>query len=99
MMDNPENPIQLPEKTPDVARPSDSIVISQATIYYFVIAILFFVAGFGVAWILFSSTTGSTVASIRADVVSAAKDAVSSAIANMPAGNSVAAAATETPVP
>jgi protein-disulfide isomerase len=99
MSDKPETPIQLPEKPADEARPSDSIVISQATIYYFVIAILFFVAGFGVAWILFSTTTGSTVASIKADVVNAAQSAVASAVANMPAGNAVAAAATETPIP
>ena len=41
----------------DDPRPGDVIVISQTTVYYFVIAVLFFIAGFAVAHVLGESIT------------------------------------------
>src|SRR5215212_4937362 len=98
-MDKPENnaPVRLPENQPNEPRPGETIVISQVTIYYFVIAVMFFVAGFAVAWILFSTTTGSTIAAIKGDVVNAAQQAVATAVAGMP--REVAVQPTATPVP
>jgi protein-disulfide isomerase len=103
-MDNqevkPPEPIHLPEKQPDEPRPGDVIVISQATIYYFVIAVLFFVAGFAVAWITFSTTTNNAINSIKAEVISAAsgaaQEAVATAVASIPRDS---VAAVPTPIP
>ena len=100
-MNKPENnaPVRLPESQPNEPRPGETIVISQVTIYYFVIAVMFFVAGFAVAWILFSTTTGSTIAAIKGDVVNAAQQAVATAVAGMPRQVAVAAQPSATPVP
>jgi protein-disulfide isomerase len=107
-MDKPENtvpePIKLPEGRSDEPRPGEVIVISQATVYYFVLALLFFIAGFAVAWITFSTTTNSVINSLRAEVVNAASDAANSAVgtavAGLPANSGVSAPpVTPTPVP
>src|SRR2546430_1528788 len=100
-MDKPENdgPVRLPDNQPNEPRPSETIVISQATIYYFVIAVMFFVAGFAVAWILFTTTTTSTIGAIKSDMVSAVQPAVGTAVANMPAGAAQQVQAPPTAVP
>jgi protein-disulfide isomerase len=85
--------MRLPKKPTNEPRPGDVIVISQTTVYYFAIAVLFFIAGFAVAWIVFSTTTLSAVNNIKADVISA----VNSAMSNIQPG--AVAQATETPVP
>ncbi len=100
-MDKPTNtapdPVHLPGKPASEPRPGDVIVINQTTVYYFVIALLFFIAGFAVAWIVFSTTTNYAVSNMKADVISAVNSAVSSAMANAQPG--AIAQATETPVP
>jgi protein-disulfide isomerase len=99
-MNKPDNtspePINLPQKPSDEPRPGDVIVISQATVYYFVIALLFFIAGFVVAWIVFSTNTNFVLSNIRADISNTVSSAVSSALANAPG---IAMQPTETPVP
>ena len=99
-MDKPENtspePVRLPNKPTNDPRPGDVIVINQTTVYYFVIAVLFFIAGFAVAWIVFSTTTNNAVSNMRADIINAVSSAVSSAMAS---GGGAVAQATETPVP
>src|SRR5437763_1165343 len=90
--------IELPEKQVTEPRPGESIVISQATVYYFVIAILFFAAGFVVSWILFTTATDSKVSQIRSEISSVVQSEMGTAIANMPAGgNAVAEAPTAVP--
>ncbi len=107
-MDKPEEtsntPIQLPDQPAPDARPNDSIVISQATVYYFVIAILFFLAGFAVAWITFSTTTNATLNSVKSDMMSAASSAAQQAVSTVVAGLGAgqggnAVAAQPTPIP
>jgi protein-disulfide isomerase len=109
-MDKPDNkpdsaspaPIRLPAERSDEPRPGDVIVISQATVYYFVIAVLFFIAGFAVAWITFSTTTDSKFANLRDQVITAASNAAGESVATAMAGFSgaaVAAQPTPTPVP
>ncbi len=98
----PDTPIQLPDQPASDAKPNDTIVISQATVYYFVIAILFFLAGFAVAWITFSATTTATLNSVKSDMMSAASSAAREAVATAVTGlsvNAVAAQPTPTPVP
>src|SRR5258708_34571902 len=98
-MDNPNAVPTLPEKPPrerrhkTEAHPGE-IVISQTTLYYFVIAGLFFVAGFAAAWVMFTARADD----IKNVAVSAARDAVKSAIADANGGQgSVAAAPTAVP--
>jgi len=99
-MDNPNAalPEKLPEKTPrerrrEVEAHSGEIVISQTTLYYFVIAVLFFIAGFAVAWVTFNARADD----IKNAAVSAARDAVKSAIADANSGVGSAAAPTAVP--
>jgi protein-disulfide isomerase len=100
-MDKPTNaspePIRLPEKPADEPRPGDVIVISQTTVYYFVIAGLFFIAGFVVAWVVFSTNTNFVLSNIKAELGTTVNSAVSAAMANIQPG--VAVQPTETPVP
>src|SRR5512140_2020110 len=84
--ETPNTPIQLPDQPASDAKPNDAIVISQATVYYFVIAILFFLAGFAVAWITFSATTTATLNSVKADMMSAASNAAREAVATAVTG-------------
>jgi protein-disulfide isomerase len=111
-MDKPENkpantspaPIRLPAARSDEPGSGDVIVINQTTVYYFVIAVLFFIAGFAVAWITFSTTIDSKFASVRDQVITAASSAagesVATAMAGIGAGGSaVAVQPTSTPVP
>ena len=95
-------PIRLPDARSDDPKPGDVIVISQTTVYYLVIAVLFFVAGFAVAWITFSTTIDSKFANLRDQVVAAASGAASDSVATAMAGIGGAAVAvqpTSTPVP
>src|SRR5215467_11809622 len=99
-------PIQLPGERAEDAPPNDVFVIKQTTVYYFLIAILFFVAGFIVAWVTFSVTSQSAVDKARAAAITAAQavaeDMVGTVVAKIPSGGGsgpVAPAATETPIP
>src|SRR5215831_4764558 len=95
-------PIQLPGERAQDSPPSDVFVIKQTTVYYFLIAILFFVAGCIVAWVAFSVTSQSAVDKARAAAITAAQDMVGTVVAKIPSGGGGAAvvpAATETPIP
>lgn len=60
----------------------DSIVITQNTLYYFGIAVVFFVAGFLVAWVIFSSSGGTlSAAEIRNAASEGARAAVQAELA------------------
>src|SRR5262249_37968967 len=96
------DPIQLPGERAEDAPLSDVFVIKQTTVYYFLIAILFFVAGSMVAWVT-SSVPGESVADkARAAIIPAAQDMFGTVVAKFPGGGGggrVAPAATETPIP
>src|SRR6266508_2757793 len=100
-MNKPDNTspesIQLPKKPSEEPQPGDVIVISQATVYYFVIALLFFIAGFVVAWIVFSTNTNFVLSNLKADISNTVSSAVTSALAN--GSGRLAMQPTETPVP
>ncbi len=100
---SPEKPIRLPETPRAESRPDETIVISQTTIYYFAIAVLFFIAGFAVAWIVLTTTTNNVFNNMKNDIAnaagSAAREAVSSAIAGLPQGSGAAAPVQPTAVP
>ncbi len=60
----------------------DSIVITQNTLYYFGIAVIFFAAGFVVAWVIFNSSGGSVnAAEIRNAASEGARAAVQAELA------------------
>ncbi|MBO9309270.1 MAG: DsbA family protein [Chloroflexi bacterium] len=78
----------------------DSIVITWTTIYYFGIAVLFFVAGFVVAWVIFTSSGGNiNVAELRNAASEGARSAVQAELALLRAelGNLAAGNASATP--
>src|SRR5258708_30098557 len=97
---SPPEPIQLPTEPPleplvqpkkYVRRRSDEIVISKTTLYYFLIAGVFFAAGFFSAWVMYNLRSDD----IRTTASNAARQAVTTAIAYL----SGVAAATATPIP
>jgi protein-disulfide isomerase len=53
------------------------VVISQATFFYFLIAVVFFAAGFIVAWVTYSTTAGAAAArDLRSAAADGAREAV-----------------------
>lgn len=88
-------PITLPQQ-PAAAPPENVIVMSRSTIYYISTAILFFIAGYAVAWTVFASTTGTIVKDVRDAAINGASIAVSTAIAG---GNFQANVVQPTPIP
>jgi protein-disulfide isomerase len=99
IINQPEK-IQLPRPQAAV-RPSDEMIVLNAhTVYYFVIAIVFFVAGFAVAYASLGAIINTAVSQVKADVSLVAGQAVATAVAAAPRG-AVANAPrpTETPVP
>jgi protein-disulfide isomerase len=67
-----------PEPEPSAeSHPGDVIVISQSTVYYFLTGLLFFIAGFAVAWVTFATRNED----IKNAASSAAQQAVQTAIA------------------
>lgn len=110
-MDNTSDPIRLPAAPPDSAtdgsQPRDpSVSLPISTLYYILVAIIFFAAGFIVAWVAFSTTQ---LPSLAADIQSAAADGARSAvrselqtlqsqIASLAQGGAVAAAPTPAPI-
>jgi protein-disulfide isomerase len=98
--DQPQ-PVNLP--TPP-AKPAqdDVIVINQNILYYVVIALVFFVAGFITASTTLSSLVKSTVAEAKAEMSVLTNQAMGTAIALAPQSSGSVASApqpTETPVP
>jgi protein-disulfide isomerase len=93
-MENPE-PLDSSEekqKNPESNNP-EVITISQSTIYYFLTGLLFFVAGFGVAWVTFTSRADD----VKVAASGAAQQAVQTAIAGLSLG--VDNQPTPTPIP
>jgi protein-disulfide isomerase len=86
-------PIRLPE-APSESTPGDVIVINQQVIYYAIVAVMFFAAGFLIAWIVFSSRADD----VRSAASNAAREAVRTAIAEVASG-AAAQNATPTPIP
>jgi protein-disulfide isomerase len=80
-MDKPSDPIRLPNTPPDAESdtlPRDPTVsLPISTLYYILIAIIFFAVGFIVAWVAFSTTQ---IPSLVADVQSAAADGARNAV-------------------
>lgn len=79
-MDNTSDPIRLPSDPPQ--NPSDAprdptVNLPISTLYYILVAIIFFAAGFIVAWVAFSTTQ---LPSLAADLQSAAADGARSAV-------------------
>ena len=74
-MSDPQEPIRLPQ--PDDPIQEGTVAVSQASIYYFLVGAIFFIAGFIVAWVVFS-TTQSPIAA--ADLRSAASDGARAAV-------------------
>jgi protein-disulfide isomerase len=95
----PLEPINLPSPQPEVKkfvpRKSDDIVISMTTLNYAIIAILFFALGFALSWIVFNMRGDD----IRTTASNAAREAVTTAIADLSAGGGGAPAATPTSIP
>ena len=91
-LDNKE-PIHSPEPEPNAeSQPGDVIVISQSTFYYFLTGLLFFIAGFAVAWVTFATRNDD----IKNAASSAAQQAVQTAIAEAVSGST---GPTPTPIP
>jgi len=58
----------------------ETIVIRQSVVFYLIIAVVFFIAGFFVAWITFTSVSSNTNArDIRSAAASGARDGIESA--------------------
>lgn len=95
--------IHLNDPAPDAPRPADTITVSQQSIYYFLIAVVFAVAGFIVGGVTFS-TRGVSLEDIRSAAASGAREGVRSEISSMNAlinqggtGGNTAPAAPPTP--
>ena len=82
----------VPPAKADEPAAGDVIVINQATLYYFLTGILFFIAGFAVAWIVFSSRAED----MKSIASNSAQQALDSAFATL---QIQAAGATPTSVP
>jgi protein-disulfide isomerase len=91
-------PIRLPDAPKDEPRSND-VVISVQTFYYLVIAVIFFVAGFAVAWVAFNTTTANLTREVRAAAGQASREAVGTAIAEVVQSGGGAAAAQPTAIP
>jgi protein-disulfide isomerase len=87
MTDNSSNePIRLPGSPSDEPRREDVVQISQSTILYFVVAVVFFAAGFVIAWITFATTAASTNAQdLKSAAASGAREAVQTEVAGLQA--------------
>ncbi len=91
---------EQPVSTSEPIKPApdrEEIVVSRSTVYYTAIAILFFVAGYIVAWAVFSTTTGSLLTDVKNAASSGANEAVATGIARL--GNGAVAVAPPTPTP
>src|SRR5271156_5961217 len=97
----PENQeLTPPESTPSEDKPKntesnsgDVITVSQNTLYYFLTGVLFFVAGFGVAWVTFASRADD----IKSPASGTTHKAFQTAIAGLVTGQNTAP--TPTPIP
>lgn len=101
MPDQTPQPIRLPDPIPEQPRPDEVIEVKRSTLYYIAIAVLFFVAGYIVAWAVFSSTTGGLLNEMKSAASDAAAVAVATGISKLPQGSSgqVVARPTPTKVP
>ncbi|MHB8629495.1 MAG: DsbA family protein [Aggregatilineales bacterium] len=62
----------------------EALVVNRSTIYYVITAVSFFIGGYMVAWLLFSSTTSALLDNLNTAVPGAAANAISTAIARLP---------------
>jgi len=76
----PETPITLPAPAPETP-PENVIVVSRSTVYYITTAMLFFIAGYAVAWTVFSTTAGNIAKEVRDAAISGASIAISTEMA------------------
>lgn len=72
-------PIKLPTPPPQEVRRDDVLVINQSTLYMFLTAIVFFAAGFIVAWLTFQTRADD----IKTASSAAAREAIRTAIAEV----------------
>ena len=98
MSDQPQ-PVEMPK--PPAKAQDDVIVINQNILYYIVIALVFFIAGFITASTTLSAVVKSTVSEAKAEMSVLTNNAMGTAIALVPRGSGSVAAVqpTETPVP
>jgi len=87
-----QTPAPLPVK-PDTG---DVIPVNRTTLYYALTALLFFIAGYIVAFGMFSATTGSLVSDVSAAVGTSAAKAVALQLTQMPQPRAIAAQPTPT---
>ncbi len=80
-MTNTSDPIKLPDApTPEATSP-ETITLSQNTLYFFAVGVIFFIAGFIVAWVTFSTTSGNlNPEAIRSAASSGAREAIQSEV-------------------
>lgn len=62
----------------------EKLSVNRSTIYYVITAAVFFVGGYMVAWLLFSSTSNALLDHLNTAVPVAAANAVSTAVARLP---------------
>lgn len=96
----PEQPVRRADSARQNAEPPHEamVVINPATLYYFIVAVVFFIAGFVVAWVAFTTTSGDFANQAKLAAAAAAREAIGTAVAVLPAGGGQIPA-TETPVP
>lgn len=81
---NPGGKIVLNPRQPAVN--SDQIRLNQQILYYLLVAIIFFAAGFIVAWLTLNSTLNSVLAQVRSDTAVVAAQAAQTAVAPLVSG-------------
>jgi protein-disulfide isomerase len=83
-MTDQNEPLKLPTAPEPDPRREDVVTISQSTIYYFVIGVVFFIAGFIVAWVTFSATSGGANAQeVRVAAAAGAREAVQTEVGQL----------------
>src|SRR5215468_5228932 len=92
----PNAPLRLPAEPEEESQPAEMITISQSTLFYFLTAVMFFVAGLIVGWVGYSSSVNGVINENK-NIVSTVQSLVSSIAAN--GGQQVAIQPTKTPVP
>ena len=94
----------MPDPIPEEAAAGDVIEVHRSTLYYVATAILFFVAGYILAYAVFTSSIGSLISDLKSAAIDAAQSAAVSAVATNMAhspqlSSAVVAQPTQIPVP